>query len=459
MWDLDGGFSEQRKDPFVNVSLEQLAPCKVLLKVEVDAAAVDAAFEAATADYQKQARLPGFRPGKAPAYLVSRSFGPQIEQEVRRRLFTENYKKALEEKQLHALGQPEVEEVQFARGQSFQFAATIETEPAIELPEYKGIPIELEVRQVAPQDIERGLEALREQRAEFVDVQRPVAAGDFVVVNYTGTSEGKPITEHSATARGLTEQKNFWMKVESGHFIPGFTDQLIGASAGDRRTVTVTFGEDFVVPSLSGKQGIYEVEIVQVKEKHLPEVTDEFARQFGVNSVDALREGIHGDLENELKYKRTTSARNQIIHALLNRIQCDLPESIVQHETRNVVRDIVSQNQRRGVSKELMQDKKDEIFAAANTSAKDRVKAALVLHRIAEKEGIKVEESEVLQRIAAIAAQRNEPADRVLREFQREGRLSGVVEQLLTEKVLEFLQLNALVSEVPAASGGAAAPA
>ena len=284
-----------------------------------------------------------------------------------------------------------------------------------------------------------------------------MGAGDFVVVNYQGTCEGKPITEHSPTARGLTEQKNFWLKVETDHFIPGFTDQLIGASAGDKRTVQVTFPPEFVVPALVGKAGVYEVEVLQVKERRLPELDEEFAKQFGVESLEALREGVKSDLDNELKHKRVTAIRNQLVKALLDRVQCELPESVVQHETRNVIRDIVSQNQRRGVTKEAIQEHKDEIFSAANTSAKDRVKAALILNRIAEKEGIKVQDQEILQRIAMIAQQRKERPEKVLREMQQNGQINALAEQILTGKVLDYLQLQALISEVPARPEGAPA--
>lgn len=433
----------------MNVSLEQLAPCKVLVKIEVESSVVDQEFDRATVDFQKEARMTGFRPGKAPVYMVARTYAADIEKEVRRRLFTENYRKALEEKSLRAIGQPDIEEIEFGRGKAYQVAVTLETEPVFELPDYKGIPVEVEVRHVTPDDVERALGALREQRGQFTDVSRPVGAGDFVVVNYTGTCEGKPITEHAPTAKGLTEQKNFWLKVESAHFIPGFTDQLIGASAGDKRTVTVPFPADFVVPVVAGKEGVYEVEVVQVKERQLPELDDAFAAQFGVDNVDALRDGVRGDLENELKHKRVTSIRNQLLQSLLSRVQCELPETVVQHETRNMVRDIVYQNQQRGVTKESIQEHKDEIFSAANTGAKDRVKAALVLNRIADKEGIKIADQEVLQRVALIAQQRNEKPEKVLREMQQSGQINALAEQILTSKVLDFLQLQALISEVP----------
>ncbi|MGE4182708.1 MAG: trigger factor [Limisphaerales bacterium] len=441
----------------MNVSLEQLAPCKVLVKIEVESAVVDKEFEKTTADFQKEVRMTGFRPGKAPIYLVARTYADDIEKEVRRRLFSENYRKALEEKKLTAVGRPDVEEVEFGRGKSFQVAVTLETEPVFEVPDYKGIPVEVEARQVTPEDIERAMEALREQRGEFGDVSRPVSSGDYVVVNYTGTCEDKPITDHSPTAKGLTRQENFWLKVETNHFIPGFTDQLIGASAGEHRTVTVNFPADFVVPAVAGKVGVYEVDVVQVKERRLPELTDAFAEQFGVKNLDELRDGVRNDLDNELKHKRVTTIRNQLIQAILGRVQCDLPESLVQNETRNMVRDIVYQNQQRGVTKELIQEHKDEIFTSANSGAKDRVKAAIILNRIAEKEAIKINDQEVLQRVALIAHQRKEKPEKVLREMQQNGQINALAEQILTSKVLDFLQLHALITEVPPSAPAAPA--
>src|SRR5204863_2749494 len=166
--------------------------------------------------------------------------------------------KAVEEQKFDVLGYPDIEEIQFSRGQPLQFAATVETAPEFELPEYKGIPVKREARSVTDEDVERALDALRQPRASFQTVQRPLQTGEIAVVNYTGTCEGKPITEIAPTAQGLTERKNFWIDVPSNSFIPGFSEQLIGASRGDRRTVNVDFPSDFVTPQLSGKKGVYE---------------------------------------------------------------------------------------------------------------------------------------------------------------------------------------------------------
>ena len=251
----------------MNITVENLAPCKKLLRVEVDAKAVDEIFDTITKDYQKQAALPGFRPGKAPRDMVAKKYEADIKDDAKRKLIGENYRKALEEKKLHVLGNPDIEEIQFGRGQNLQFAATIETAPEFQLPEYKGLPVKRETKSVADEDVERALGLLAQQHVKFETVARELKMGDVAVVNYTGTCDGKPITETAPTAKGLTEQKNFWVDIEPDTFIAGFAGQLVGAKAGDKKTVNVDFPADFVTKQLAGKKGVFEVEIVEAKEK------------------------------------------------------------------------------------------------------------------------------------------------------------------------------------------------
>jgi trigger factor len=434
----------------VNVTVENLAPCRRLVRIEIDPQTVDATFEKITADFQREARFPGFRPGKAPRNLVTRTYSREIEEETKKRLIRENYQKALDDQKLHVVGTPDIEEIQFARGQPMQFAATVETAPEFTLPDYKGIPVKRELKTVTESDVERAVNILREQQASYKDVARPVQAGDFVVVNYSGTSEGKPLTEFAPTARGITHQEHFWLHVTNPDpFIPGFADQLIGASAGEHRTVNVDFPADFVSAQLGGKKGVYEVDVVQVKEKMLPEISEEFAKGYGAESLEKLREGVRGDLTNELEYSQRRSIRNQLVRWLLERVQFELPESIVMGETKNVIYDIVRENQQRGVSKETIDQQKNEIYNVASNSAKDRVKAAFLLGKIAEKEAIKVTEQEMAQRILVLAEQNHVKPDKLVKQLRERHGLSEIHEQILSSKVLDFLQLNAQVEEVP----------
>jgi len=431
----------------VNVSVENLAPCKKLVRVELDADAVNTVFDAVTKEIQKQAVLPGFRPGKAPRDIVVKKYSAEIKDEAKRKLIGENYRKAIEEQKLHVVGYPDIEEVQFERGQALQFTATVETAPEFQLPEYKGLPAVLEPKTVVDADVDRALEMLRGQHAKFETVARPLAGGDIAVVNYTGTTDGKPITELAPTAKGLTEQKNFWVETTDGSFIPGFAAQLIGAQAGEKRTVNVDFPADFVTPQLQGKKGVYEVELVEVKEKVLPALDDELAKKFGAENFEKLKAGVRTDLENELRYAQTKAVRNQVIRGLLGRVNFDLPESAVASETRNAVYDIVRQNTQRGVGRDLIEQQKDEIYSVAAGSAKDRVKLAFIVQRIAEQEKITVTQEDAVKRAQQLAAMYQMPLEQFLKDLQKRNGVNELYDQALHEKVLDLLEKNAVISE------------
>lgn len=434
----------------MNVTVENLAACKKLMRVEIEAQKVDETFDSITKDFQKQASLPGFRPGKAPRDMVLRKYEQDIAEEVKRKLISESYRDALKQQKLDVIGYPDIEEIQFGRGQALQFAATLETAPEFELPEYKGLPAKKETRTVTEEDMNRALDTLRKQQIDFKTVERPAQNGDVVVVNYTGTVDGKPITDVAPTAKGLTEQKNFWVEMEPQSFIPGFADQILGAKAGDKRTVNVDFPADFVTPQLQGKKGVYEVEVVEVKEKILPALDEAFAKSFGAENMEKLREGVRRDLENELNYSQNKSVRDQVIRALLNRVNFDLPESAVQQETRNVVYDLVRENQKRGISRDLIEQQKDQIYSAAAQNAKERVKVQFLLHKIAEKESLKISNEEITHRIGTLASVYQIPVEKFVKDLQKRNGFGEIYEQLLTEKAVNFLQENAKIEDVPA---------
>jgi trigger factor len=442
----------------VSVSVENLAPCKKLLRVEVDAKAVDEAFESMTKDFQKQAALPGFRPGKAPRALVLKKYEKDIQDEVKRKLISDSYRKALEEQKIDVVSAPDIEEIQFGRGQALQFAATIETAPEFQLPEYKGLPVKREAKSVTDADIEHALNLLREQQVKFGTVMRELRAGDIAVVNYTGACDDKPIIETAPTAKGLTVQKDFWVGTEPDAFIPGFADQLLGAKAGDKRVVTVDFPADFVTKELAGKKGVFEVEVVEVKEKILPPLDDAFAKSYDAENLEKLRAGVRRDLENELKYKQGRDTRAQIVRALLDRVNFELPETAVAHETRNVVFDLVRENTKRGLSREMIEKEKDAIYSYAASSAKERVKLSFLAQRVAEKEDIKVSQEEILRRVQTLAAVYQIPPDKFLKDLQKRNGLVEIYDQLAHEKVMDFLEQNAKIEEMAPAPGAAAVP-
>jgi trigger factor len=247
----------------VNVTVESLAPCKKLMRVEIEAQKVDETFEAVTKDFRREAKLPGFRPGKAPREMVLRKYEKDIQDETKRKLISEAYRKAVEEQKLDVLGQPDIEEIQFSRGQPLQFAATIETAPEFELPEYKGLPIQRELRSVTEADVERALNLLREQRVSFQEGRTPLQSRRHRGGQLHRHLRGQADYEIAPTAKGLTEQKNFWVEATPRFFHPRLCRPAHGRQGRRQADGDVDFPADFVTPQLAGKKGSYEVEVVR----------------------------------------------------------------------------------------------------------------------------------------------------------------------------------------------------
>ncbi len=432
----------------MEVSVTDLSPCRKQLRIEVDAETVDAKFDAVAKDFRRQAHLPGFRPGKAPLANVMRSYADKIADEAKRALMADSYGQALKEKELKPVIMPEIEELQFGHGKPFQYMATLEVSPTFDLPEYKGLEVEKERRSVTEKDVKKALEKLQEQRVEYRDVDRPMAEDDFVVVNYKGTIDDKPITDTVKVARGLSEQANAWLHLKRNPLVPGLVEALIGSNKGDKKTVPVTFPEEFIYEELIGKDGQFEVEIVEIKEQSLPELDDTFAKSFGAESIAKLSEGVESDLKNELEYSEKQSIRNQCVQKLLDDVSCALPETIVNQATRAVVHNIVQSNHNRGVSKDIIEENKDDIYNNAKSNAEVRVKANYILAQIADKEGIKVTEQELSRQISAMAMQQKIKPQKMADQLKENGGIYEVQEEILNSKVIDLLQENAKITEV-----------
>jgi trigger factor len=418
------------------------------MRVEIEAAKVEETFAEITHRFQREARLPGFRPGKAPKDMVAKRYETEIRDEAKQDLISKSYRQAIAEQKLDVVGAPDIGEIEFAPGQKCQFTATLEIAPQFTLPEYKGLTARRETGAVTPEDVERALHLLGERQTQFNTVARELKEGDVAVVNYTGSCDGKPITDTAPTARGLAEKKAFWINVDKTSFIPGFGEQLIGMKAGDKRTITVDFPADFVTPQLAGKKGVYEVELVEAKEKVAPALDEAFAKTYGAESMDKLREGVRADLQNEWNLKQNRSIRKQVVDNLLGRIQCDLPESLLEQETREIVYSIVNDNQQRGISKEALDAQKDAIYTTASSTARDRLKASFAFQRVAEKEGVRVEQVEIARRLQDLAAQYKMPVEKLVKELEKGGGLSGVYAQLLNEKVVDLLVQYARLEDI-----------
>jgi trigger factor len=430
-------------------TIENVTPCRKKLRVEVTAERVASARTEILREYKKHAQIAGFRPGKAPELMVEKRFAKDIDEELQKRIIPETYREALTENKLRAVGYPQIEAVDYKPGQPLVYTAAVDTAPEFSLPDYKGIPLKKKDAVVSDEDVSKTVDALREQNAEFVTVEsRSLRSGDFAVLNYSGVADGKPVIELVPESKTLGENKNFWLLVESASFLPGFCDQLIGAAVGEKRQVLVDFPADFPQKALAGRKATYFVDVVAIKEKKLPELNDDFAKKTGLDTMEKLKEEVRKGLLAERGDEVKAELRKQVVDYLLDRVEFDLPESLVTQETRSIIYDVVRENSMRGIGKEALEEKKNEIFGYATKSARERLRSSFVLDSIAQAEGIKVEEAEMEERMAQLAQRYRVTPQKLKAQLAERDGLGEIEEQILVGKTLDFLVSNAKVESV-----------
>jgi trigger factor len=430
----------------MSVTIEIAGPCRKKLRVEISAERVAGARAEIVREFRRVAELPGFRPGKAPEPMVEKRYAREIDEEVRKKLIPDTYREAIAEQKLRVVGMPQIEKVECQPGQPLIYTAVVDVAPEFALPEYKGIAVTRKEVVVTGEDVTKMLDALREEQADFVAVEgRGVKTGDFAVINYSGIADGKPIAELVPENKGLGAHEGFWVLVESDSFLPGFCDQLLGATAGEKRQVLINFPADFPQKQLAGRKATYFVDVTAIKEKKLAELNDEFAKKAGAESVEKLQEEVRKGIARERELQAQADLRNQIVDQLLKQTQFDLPDSLVAAETRSIVYDVVRENTMRGVSREELEQKKNDIFGFASQSAKDRLRASFILDAIAEKEKISVAEHELDERIAEIARRNRSTPERIKAQLVEHDEMGQIEDQVRVAKTLDFLMANAKV--------------
>jgi len=434
----------------MNVEVEHLPNCQVSLQIALPPERVESARNAIYQKYQSRAKIPGYRPGKAPKNIIAKKFQKEIEDDLKRQLVEEGFKEAAAEKEIEALSLTEVEDVKFENnGMSFRAKAI--TAPTFELPEYKGITVAEPSAEVSPEDLDQEIESLRERTADFHDIEdRGLEMGDFIVLDVSCKIEGQPVSELSASAgKSLDQRDDLWLEMAPESFLPGFCEPLVGGKPEETRNYTVPIAEDFPDEAIAGKSLEVEAKIKGVKSRKLPELTDEWASTISEGAtVESLREAIEANLKQTKDQERHESRRRQILDHLNKNIECELPATYVHRETKRIVEEIVRENQMRGIDDQMLKEQEDQIVQNATGAAENRVKTAFILTKIAEKEGIKVTEEEFNQRIRMMAMRYEMPVEKLAKNLYQRGAFQSIEEEILVGKVLEFLVENASITVV-----------
>jgi trigger factor len=426
----------------MKVTVEALSPSKRALQIELPAERVAAAVQVALRGLSRKLQLPGFRRGKVPAELIQRRFQADLHDEVLRDLIPESYREALTQTDLKPIGEPKVDEVHLTTGAPLRFRAVVDIKPPIEVKDYRGIPVERAKVEVTDQEVERGLEFLREDAAEYVPMEGwPAMRDDLVILDHEGTVNGKPFKGGSGT--------NLAVVLGRGGYLPGFEDRIAGMQKGERKQFRLPFPDDYPRKDLAGKTVEFTVAVKEVKKRRVPELNDEFAKTVGdVESLAALREKVREQIQQRKVREQEADLKRAVLEKLAGAHEVDLPESLVALETASILQELAETVRAAGGRVRGLPGTPEELRAKAQETARRRVKEALLLEAVAHHEGMTVTDEELEREIQAVSSAY--PAAgaanfrRVLNDPDRRADLSA---RLLARKALDFLFQQATVTE------------
>jgi trigger factor len=413
--------------------------CRRELDLEVPAEEVQKAVERVAKEFSRVARVPGFRPGKAPISLIRRRFADDIKGEVLQSLLPERIKEAFKTQNLMPITEPHVDKVDFEENGPLKFRAIFEVLPEFELGTYKDLDVEIQSAAVTDEEVEKTIQDSRERSATFVPVEgRPLAKGDFAQLKLTGTPAdgGEPLKADNVMAQLGAEDT-----------LETFTDNLVGASVGEERRFDVNYPEDYPDKKLAGKLYSYVAEVVGIKEKKLPELDDEFVKAVSdVATLDELRAKIKEGLEKDREQRRNAAIRDAILAKIVAAHEFPVPEALVENQMNTRLDRAVRMLAAQGVDPRAVSVDWEAMRQRQHDPAVDDVKAELLLDRIATAENIEASEEDLEHELEHMAQHSGESSAAVRASLTKQGALDRIKSKLRSEKTLEWLQKNTRVT-------------
>ena len=390
---------------------------------------VEAETGRAVAKVQQRAKLPGFRPGKAPASIIRQQFAGEIRKQVLESLIPKYLHNRFEAEDLKVVGQPDITDVHLEAGEPLRFTAEFEVVPQVELLDYKGLTVKYHDPEVTDEDVDKRIEELRHSKAEFVNEDpRPLADGDFAVLSLESLSavEGPPVKNEEMT-----------LEVGGGDTLEDFSEHLRGMNPGEEKEFDVSYPEDYGQPKLSGKTVRFRAQVKGVRRKELPEINDEFAQDLGdYRTVDELREAVRKSLFGQRQFEAQQEAKNQLVDKLVDMHDFPVPETFVDQQIKNRTGRALAE---RGVDPKSLKLDWKKLKENQQDKALREVKASMLLSRIAEREAIAPTRDEVDKEVERVARQQREPFAAVRLRFEKDGTLGRIASHIQTEKTLSFL--------------------
>jgi trigger factor len=427
----------------MKAELTDVSECKKNLDIEIPQDVVDHEITHIAQDFARKARVPGFRPGKAPIGVVKTRFRDEIISEMMQHLMPKYFGDAIDEKKLDIVQAPRFESVDYNSGRPLRFKAVFEVYPKLSITNYEGIPVQEVSSEVEESEVEASLKKLQEEMAELVPVEesRAIQDGDFAEISYSGVIEGSdepPITGDKAVAEigGRTTVKEF-------------SENLIGATQNEEKTFKVVYRPDYPEKRLAGKTVEYKVKIEGVKVKEVPEINDELAQRFGdYKTLDELKAKLQEDLEKHKREHAQEQMREKMLEWLEDNNEFEIPESLVDRQLQIRVQRLLRDLARQGINPQRLDVDWAKIREDQQQQAIRDVKGSLILDHISEKENIRVGDEELEAEVDKIAAETNRPKERVKEVLSRESGLERLRGQIRNKKTLDVLEAKSRVTSI-----------
>ncbi|MDL1957301.1 MAG: trigger factor [Candidatus Desulfofervidus auxilii] len=418
----------------MEVRVEEISPAKRRLEIIVPKERVESKINALYENLRKKAKIKGFRPGKAPMALIKSLYRNEVLNQALTDLIEQTYPEALKEVKIIPLKETSIEPDNITEGEAFKYAVTIEVIPEFELPEYKGVTVEVSPIVVTDEEIETELKRLQEMHAELksIEEKRPLKEGDYVILDFQGYLDGQPLKDFKAT--------DYMAELGQNQLHKDIEKEILGSKVGEKKIVKLRYPEDIKDKKLAGKEIELHLFIKDAKEKVLPALDDEFAKSLGeYNSLEELKENLKKQMLEKKEKMRDEYIKNYILNYLTEKAEIELPETLVEEELENMIDRatyFISPEARKSMDREKL---KNDL----RSSAERKVKAQLILSKIAKQENITAEEKEVEEEIKLMAERLRVPVEKMQTPYV----INRIKTRIIGEKTLVFLKDNANIKE------------
>jgi trigger factor len=426
----------------MKVSVEQIGEITSRVKVELPEEAVSRQLKKAYNRLNRSAKVRGFRPGKVPLTILKRHYGDQVNQEVGLELVNDTLMEAVEKTGMEVVSQSDLDREPLQEGEPFRYSFVVEVKPQVHAQNYKDIPAKRAPVEVTDEEVGAELALRRQENFHLKSLEepRPIQQGDHAVLDFKTFVDGKPVPDGEA--------RGFHLEVGSNRFHPHFENELLGASKGEEKEIQVSFPPDYGNKNLAGKKATFRVAVKDIKEKVLPELNDEFAKNLGkFESLEDLRAAVRQELESSKRKRRDDEVWVQISDELLKRNPFEVPKGMVEQELQRMLDTIrfrlSSQNltlEQAGMDEETFRERNRQL-------AEKRVRTSILLEKVSHQEGLKISDEELEQALHSSAEKMNQPFDKVRDFYLKNKMLDSYRHQLLEEKVINFLQDQADITE------------